>query len=857
MQTGAPLSIAHMPTSFRRRGLVRACATSVAQRYVVDLARALALAVVTVQAVALIPVDVGAQWTNRYPRNVGFVHHVYLEGYELPTMATGVLDVADSRTGGIVFASRGWLWRLDATNGTARRLTSGGGVDSRPSWSPDGRTLAFVRDDSRTLAVITRDLASGRETEIDRGMAMDPVFTPDGSAIVYTNATSGDLDLWRHDLATGKKTRLTSEAGLELRPQLFPDGQRMVYLAKARAGDQVRLRAFADAKESILLQGNILSQTRPALSPNGKRLAYNWPGTQGWELRLVSTERPGASFLLVGRSGGRPVAPAWSADGTSIYYSESDDRQVMHLYRVPIVGGRTEEVAVRAWDWQAPTGRLVIQTRCPSCTAGLGGASDMTDAARLQVIDATGHPLVPSQGMSRFDGQNGRVYFYSSGMVTLEVPVGAVTVRAVRGLATPEVSTTVTVAAGELRTATLTLAPLWEAQKAGWFSGDHHSHLNYGGQFALQPSDLLPLLAGENLDVATPMLANLHNRFEDQPLFAWKSLGGGPLVTWAQEVRAHFLGHVGLLGTDELFWPWVWGPGYEVNGRDDRPNAEPIAFARRRGGASYYVHPVSGTRTPFTDAAMATLPVELVADAAHGAIDLLELVCLWSNSVGTTELWYRFLNAGFPVAPSGGTDVMTDLHRTMALGSTRVYVRPAGAFNWTSYFAALKAGRSFVTTGPLVDLVVGGQHPGDVIAAGGRDVSFTLGVYTTVPVDSVALVVNGRTVWTGVAPDTSGRRTYSGKVRIPAGGWVGARVVGPNIDGWPAMAEFAFAHTAPIWIGKQGSTDPVARRAAAADLLTALGAAERRLITGYDGAEIPKLRGYFDEAKATLQALAK
>jgi TolB protein len=238
-------------------------------------------------------------------------------------------------------------------------------------------------------------------------------------------------------------------------------------------------------------------------------------------------------------------------------------------------------------------------------------------------------------------------------------------------------------------------------------------------------------------------------------------------------------------------------------------------------------------------------------------VDLLEVVCLWSNSVGTTELWYRFLNAGFPVAPSGGTDVMLDFHRTMAVGTTRAYVRPEGPFNWSSYFAALKAGRSFVTTGPLLDLVVAEQQPGDVIAAGGREVRFTLGVYSAVPVDSVALVVNGRTVWSGLAPDSSGRRTYRGTVRLPEGGWIAARVLGPDTNGWPAMAEYAFAHTAPIWIGRKGSTDPAARRAASADLLRALSVAERRLVAGYDGAEIPTLTTYFVEARRRLEALGR
>lgn len=811
--------------------------------------------------VLALPALAGAQWTNRYPKNAGYAHHVYLEGYELPILSAGPFDAAESRAGDLVVAARGWLWRLDAATGVARRLTSGAGVDARPAWSPDGRSLAFVRDDARTLAVILRDLQTGAEVEVDRGMAMDPVFTPDGRALLYANVSAGgDLDLWRYDVAARSKERLTSEAGIELRPQVLRDGRAIVYLSKSRAGgDQVRLRTLADGRETVLLQGNIVSQTRPALSPDGTMLAFGWPATDGWELRLMSVERPGASIVLVSRAGGRPLVPSWSARGDWIYFSESDARQVPHLYKVPAVGGVVQRVAVRAWETGVPMGRLVIETRCPTCAPPTGQGADGVGraAARLSVTDGAGHPLLPDEGMVRFDGQNGRPYFYSPGTITLDVPAGAVTVRAVRGLATPEVSATVTVRAGETATALLALAPLWAAQRDGWFSADHHFHLNYGGPFALQPPDLLPLMWGEDLDVATPMLANLHNRFEEQPLFDWRAQGNGPVVRWAQEVRSHFLGHVGLLGTSTLFWPWVWGPGYETYGRDDRPNAEPLAHARAQGGAGYYVHPVSGTRDPFSQQGINAIPVALVADAAHGAIDLLEVVCLWSNAVGTTELWYRLLNAGFPVAPSGGTDVMTDFHRTMAVGTTRVYVRPEGAFNWDSYFAALKAGRSFVTTGPLVQLTVDGLQPGDVLARGGREVPFALTVASAVPVDSVALVVNGATVWSGPPPAAPGRRSYTGRVRVPVGGWIAARIVGPPVDRWPAMAEYAFAHTAPVWIGARGSSDPAARRAAAADLLRALGVAERRLEAGYAGSEIPRLRAYMAEARATLERLAR
>jgi len=84
---------------------------------------------------------VHGQWTNRYPKVTNFSHHVYLEGYNLPTLNQGTTDPAvapDNRS--VVVAARGWLWRVDLETREARRLTRGG-IDSRPAWSPDGKQL--------------------------------------------------------------------------------------------------------------------------------------------------------------------------------------------------------------------------------------------------------------------------------------------------------------------------------------------------------------------------------------------------------------------------------------------------------------------------------------------------------------------------------------------------------------------------------------------------------------------------------------------------------------------------------------------------------------------------------------------
>ena len=788
------------------------------------------------------------QWTNRYPKLAGYGHHVYVEGYELPILNAGITDAAASPVDSSwIVAARGWLWRLDHETGVATRLTSAAGMDSRPAWSPDGSRVAFVRDDGATLAVIVRDMSTGAEHEIERGFALDPAFSADGRALYYASGSAGDLDLWRVDLSSGEKARLTTARGIERRPLPHPDGRRLVYLAKPRGADEVRVRIIDGGEEQVLVSGSLFSQLAVALSPDGTLAAITTPGADTWELRLASVDRPGATTLLRAPPSARPLAPAFSADGSTVLFVEADSLQRTHLIGIPVTGGRASRVAVREWRWGADTARLVIRTRT-------GPASV---PARLTVAGPNGHPLVPDAGQPRLDGQTGMVFFYSGGATGLTVPAGEVTVTAVRGLATPPVTRRVRVAAGETQTVTIDLAPVWDARAAGWYSGDHHFHLNYGGQYSLTPPDLLPLMRGEDLDVATPLVANLHNRFEEQAFWGWSTPGDSlPAIRFGQEVRPHFLGHTALLGTDSLFWPWVWGPGYEVYGRDDRVNAAPLRFARRQDGMGVYVHPVS-RRDPFAnDTTLLAIPVSLVADAVLGQLDGLEVLCLWSDEIGTSELWYRLLNIGVPIAPTAGTDVMTDFYHTMAVGTTRAYVHLPDGYSFDRYLSALRAGRSMVTNGPMIEFRLGDAGPGSVHAPGTR-APWTIDLHSAVPVERVEILLNGRVVWSGAGLDSAGSRRLTGTLQLPAGGWVAARAIGPETTRWPAMDSYAFGHTAPVWLGRVGSTDPDAERTAAGELLRALDVAERRLEAGYAGAEIPALRAHFAAARESLERRAR
>jgi TolB protein len=370
-------------------------------------------AIVAVPLIGSAAVGVRAEWTNRYPKVAGVSHHVYLEGFNLPTFSQGPTDPAPSPDGrSVAFAARGWLWEMDVASRQARRITRAGGVDARPSWSPDGRSLVFVRDDGRDLAIMLLDRASGRTRVLvdSPAMDMDPVFTPDGRSVFYSSAESGDFDLWRVDVATGVRTRLTTDKGQELNPVPIQGGEGVAYVAKVSAySDTVASLSLKDGARRTLRSEGLAPQLRLSASPDGRSLVASVPDGDRW--RLVAFDAAGGDSIRIASEATYPLAPAWAPDG-GIWFMQPLRDERFGLFRAAVVGGPVEEFTPIAWDLGERSARVTVRTRRAGAAL----------PARLAVTDAQGHPAAPATGITYFDGQHGRRFFHSPGAVTWRCP---------------------------------------------------------------------------------------------------------------------------------------------------------------------------------------------------------------------------------------------------------------------------------------------------------------------------------------------------------------------------------------------------------------------------------------------------
>jgi len=807
---------------------------------------AIAFAATAVLLATFIAQTAHAQWTNHYPKLDDFGHHVYLEQHELPVLAHGPTDPAPAPDGKtLAFAAQGWIWLMNLDTGEAIRLTGGSGTDGRPRWSPDGGRLTFVRDAGDDTSVVVLDIDGGDELVIDTpAIELDPEFSADGRFLFYTSGQDGSLQLRRRHLAAGTDQTLTDLDQVVRNARRLPGGTGLLYLHGNGAHRVLRERDFVEGFDRVAHAETLTYHLSADVHPGLRLIVYSAPIDNDYHLWTMDLDDPRVRHRL---TDGRPYAmsPAFSADGEHVYYVDLDDRRQFRLMRLPTYGGAPEPVEITRWNYGTATGTLSLSVT---------DADGAPVTARVSISDGDDHPVAFPGDATYVDPQSGRHYFYLEDRAEFTLPAGRYNVLVARGPMSQLAKAEIRVRGGQNAELNLAVSQIWDAGAAGYVSADHHVHLNGDGHHRADHDDALRLLAGESLDQLAPMSWNRWERRIDRGIVGKESTRDGRTVHQGQEVRSHFHGHIGLLNVETPFAPWFFGPNNPTLGDPDRTNGEVFEFADAHGAFATYVHPIGSDRDPFTHLEENPIPLELISDGVLAERMGIELVCAWTSPLGNAEVWYRLLNIGRPIAAMSGTDGWVDFHRTPAMGTGRAYVRTGSSdTSADAVIEAAAAGRSFLTTGPaLVFEMDDGARPGDVTRSGNRGWQATLASATDI--EMLEIIVNGKVAQTLSGIEAGETRTFKGEVELPEGGWVAARAYAGEqaADSWPSMHARPFAHSSPIWIGEIGSTEPVARTAAAGDLTRAIDAAEKRALEAYGDVEIGRMRARFDEARARL-----
>ena len=161
------------------------------------------------------------------------------------------------------------IYLLKPGGAIVARLTNHWGIDSSPTWSPDGKKVAFVsnRGGSPQIYTITLTTKTLRRMTFQGNYNQTPAWSPRGDLIAFTGRDERNVfDLFTVDAQTQKVTRLTQSQGHNEEPSWAPNG-RLIVFTSTRAGQGPRLYVMReDGRHHRLLNTKLGEATTPRWS---------------------------------------------------------------------------------------------------------------------------------------------------------------------------------------------------------------------------------------------------------------------------------------------------------------------------------------------------------------------------------------------------------------------------------------------------------------------------------------------------------------------------------------------------------------------------------------------------------------
>ena len=376
---------------------------------------------------------------------------------------------------------------------------------------------------------------------------------------------------------------------------------------------------------------------------------------------------------------------------------------------------------------------------------------------------------VPLKYSQPFWPAPGRFIFYTDGRYTTELAPGQYELVVSKGPEYRIVKRSFNIAHNQKQTLDVNLKRWRNLPKEGWYSGDLHVHIARAGS---SMNNLISLHAQAE-DVHLSNLLQIGT--PSKPLFKQYSFGRRgrylrdtfALLSGQESPRTDLLGHAIGLKTNH----------FHFNGSNHNDYNHIATNVKQDGGFFGYAHVA-------LDAFNVGLALTL--DVPLGLVDFIEI--LQMNRLDTDHL-YDFLNMGFRLLPSAGSDYPY-IH---AIGTERTYAKIVGHFDIHSWFDAWQGGRSFVSNGPVIEFSVNGDRENNLIKVAKLEPIHIEATASINPdLDRVArfeLISNGSVVSTGHRDGKHYSITY--ETNAIESGWYALRVYGVNRSK---------AHSAPFYL---------------------------------------------------------
>lgn len=212
------------------------------------------------------------------------------------------------------------IYTMSFDGESLKKLTNYGDITVYPSWSSDGKLLAYSSYVKRRPAVFVQAMAggSGKLVINKPGVNLTPVFKPGSNILAVSMSHTGRTNIFLVDLAGQILKHLTDGWGIDVSPSFSPDGKQMAYMSDRGGSPQIYVMDLATGQKKRLTFGYKYCAA-PDWSPRGDRIAFQAEIDGIFQICTIKPDGSGGQVLTSGY--GAKEDPSWSPDGRLIAYA--------------------------------------------------------------------------------------------------------------------------------------------------------------------------------------------------------------------------------------------------------------------------------------------------------------------------------------------------------------------------------------------------------------------------------------------------------------------------------------------------------------------------------------------------------
>ncbi len=202
------------------------------------------------------------------------------------------------------------IYVSDIASGERQLITRYPGINGAPAWSPDGKKLAVALSSNTNPNIYLIDLESKKLTQLSRGYAIntEPSWAPDGKSIIFTSDRGGAPQIYQMDLKGKHSKRLTYVGNYNAKASLTPDGKTLVMLHREAKSFNI---AALDLEQGLLRELTSFGfNESPSVAPNGRMVVFASQDGGHGVLGMASID--GQVTLRIPDRQGNVQEPVWS-----------------------------------------------------------------------------------------------------------------------------------------------------------------------------------------------------------------------------------------------------------------------------------------------------------------------------------------------------------------------------------------------------------------------------------------------------------------------------------------------------------------------------------------------------------------